>query len=146
MTGKKVQEIDDNQIYDENAISQYPTQSTEGLTLSDLKRLTKARAAQPIPKNEMIKLAGSPLPLLSVMSHDVTILDQDTGELVHGERVVLEIGEGRYLAFVSQAASEFAKLLLEYRPSGMFDEGEVTFRYFPVETRHSRRTYSFEVI
>jgi len=115
------------------------------MTLDDLKRLTKAKAAQGLSKKEMKALEGQTLPLYEVMVHPVDIVNDDTGEIVHARRVVLGIGEDRYLAFVSREAETFADLLLAYNPSGVF-HGAVEFRFASVETRRGRRTYSFQVV
>lgn len=115
------------------------------LSIEDLRRLTKAKSAQPLPKKEMIALMGKDIELYHVLVHPVSIVDEDTGEVKNTFRVVLEIGPDKFLAFVSDSAIEFARLLEQYKPSLNF-EGKLKFRFFEVSTRRGYRTFTFEVV
>ena len=130
----------------ESQVSRFPSLEVKPKSLKELARVTKAKSAQGLSGKEFDAAVGQDLTLYEVFAHRVRVMDDETGELRHAVRTVFEIGDGRYLTFVSDAAAEFADLLLEYNPSGNF-HGSLIFRFYRVErTRRGRRTYSFEVV
>lgn len=115
------------------------------MTLEEMKAVSRAKASPTMDKAKQAKLEGETLTLKAAYRHEVTLLNEKTGELESHTRVLLDIGQDAMLSFVSTQAAAFVDMLAEYEPSLAFDP-PLAIQFTMVNTRSGRRTYSFAVV
>lgn len=112
---------------------------------TDEQKALVLKAATSAPDMKPADLMGTPFPMANILAHQVTLMNDKSGELVTAVRCVLINPDGKTAGFVSEGVQRNLAMIFQLFGKPPYNPA-LFVRVKQVDTRRGNRTYTLEVL